>query len=90
MVDNQHKKISGYRDLSEAEIADMNAIKRLEAVFNGLIDRLRERGDTINQNQVTLAAQHGEDAFMHAVRAIAQPQRAVLPFEELQEKGDAT
>jgi len=90
MVDNQHKKISGYRDLSEAEIADMNAIKRLEAVFNGLIDHLRERGDTINQDQVTLAAQHGEDAFMHAVRAIAQPQRTVLPFEELQEKGNAT
>lgn len=82
MVADQHKKITGYRDLSEAEIADMNAIKRLEAMFNGLIDHLKARGATLNQEQVTLAAQHGEDAFMHAVRAVAQPHRTVLPFDE--------
>ena len=27
MVDNQHKKITGYRDLSEAEIGLMNSVK---------------------------------------------------------------
>lgn len=32
MVDNQHKQISGYRDLSQAEIDLMNEVKRAHAV----------------------------------------------------------
>ena len=30
-MDNQHKKITGYRDLSQSEIDGMNSIKALEA-----------------------------------------------------------
>ena len=50
-MDNQHKKISGYRDLSQVEIDLMNRIKAHEAGFNGLIDEMRsstmslDRGD---------------------------------------------
>lgn len=73
-MDNQHKKITGYRDLSHDEINLMNEIKSLEAKWNGLIDRLRENGD-IDQRQVSIAATDGESAFMRAVRAVAQPQR---------------
>lgn len=75
-MDNQHKKITGYRDLSQAEIDAMNDVKALEATFNGLIDFLKQIPD-IDQRQVALAATHGEDAFMHAVRAIAKPERKV-------------
>lgn len=78
-MDNQHKKITGYRDLSQAEIDGMNAIKRLEAQFNGMIDHLKAMPG-LDQRQVALAATHGEDAFMRAVRAIAQPERKVEPF----------
>jgi major membrane immunogen (membrane-anchored lipoprotein) len=73
-MDNQHKKISGYRDLSQAEIDSMNAVKALEAKFNSLIDRLRNM-EGVDQRNAALAATHGEDAFMRAVRAIAQPAR---------------
>ena len=31
MVENQHRKITGYRDLTEAEIAAMNKVKAMEA-----------------------------------------------------------
>lgn len=78
-MDNQHKKITGYRDLSQAEIDGMNGVKKLEAQFNGMIDHLRSL--PIDQRQVALAATHGEDAFMHAVRAIAQPERKVEAFK---------
>ncbi|NIJ07265.1 oligoribonuclease (3'-5' exoribonuclease) [Sphingomonas vulcanisoli] len=74
-MDNQHKKISGYRDLSQDEINLMNEVKALEAKWNGLIDRLRAA--SLDQRQVAIAATDGESAFMRAVRAIAQPERLV-------------
>lgn len=73
-MDNQHKKISGYRDLSQAEIDAMNDVKSLEARFNGMIDRLKKI-DGIDQRNVSIAQTEGETAFMRAVRAIAQPAR---------------
>lgn len=78
-MDNQHKKISGYRDLTPDDITVMNEIKGLEALFNGMIDRLKTVSG-IDQRQVALAATHGEDAFMHAVRAIARPDRKVASW----------
>jgi hypothetical protein len=82
-MDNQHKKITGYRDLSQGEIDAMNAVKELEALFNGMIDHLKLLGPC-DQRQIALAATHGEDAFMHAVRAVAQPERKVAPFNSTQ------
>ena len=81
-MDNQHKKISGYRDLSEEEIIDMNAIKNLEAQFNGMIDYMRD-AKAADQRQISIAATSGEEAFMRLVRAIAKPDRQVsqyIPF----------
>lgn len=78
-MDNQHKKITGYRDLSQAEIDAMNGVKGLEAQFNGLVDHLKTLPG-VDQRQVALAATHGEDAFMHAVRAVAQPERKSVPY----------
>jgi hypothetical protein len=76
-MENQHKKITGYRDLSQGEIDLMNEAKALEAKWNGLIDRLRDLGSGADQRQVAIAATDGESAFMRAVRAIAQPARVV-------------
>ena len=81
MVDNQHKKISGYRDLTEADIAAMNDCKAIEAQFNGLIDRLHTLPG-VDQRNVALAQTHGEDAFMRAVRSVAQPARLTTTKEE--------
>lgn len=74
-MDNQHKKITGYRDLSQDEIDLMNDIKGLEAKFNSLVDRLKAMGSSVDQRNVSIAATAGEDAFMRAVRAVAQPER---------------
>ncbi len=73
-MDNQHRKISGYRELSQEEIDLMNVVKQFEASFNSLIDSLRAAA-TLDQRNVSLAATAGEEAFMRAVRAIAQPER---------------
>jgi len=76
-MDNQHKKITGYRDLSQAEIDLMNEVKAHEAKWNGLVDRLKAMGSSVDQRNVAIAATEGENAYMRAVRAIAQPERKV-------------
>ncbi len=75
-MENQHRKITGYRELSETEINLMNEIKALEAQWNGVIDRLRAT-EGLDQRQIAIAATDGESAFMRAVRSVAQPERKV-------------
>ncbi len=42
-MDNQHKLIAGYRDLTEDEIALMNEVKAKAAEVGMLVEKLRER-----------------------------------------------
>lgn len=72
-MDNQHEKITGYRDLSQDEIDRMNGIKDLEAVCNSMIDEMK--GSDADQRNVSLAATYLEIAFMYAVRSVAKPER---------------
>lgn len=76
-MDNQHRKISGYRELSQGEIDLMNRFKLHEAGFNDLIDELCDRCN-IDIRQASIAKTDGESAYMRAVRAIAQPERLSL------------
>lgn len=40
-MENQHRKIKGYRELSQAEIDLMNEIKTKGAELGGLVEKLR-------------------------------------------------
>ncbi|MDO5940636.1 Acb2/Tad1 domain-containing protein [Burkholderia cepacia] len=40
-MDNQHKLIAGYRDLTEDEIALMNEVKKKAAEVGDLVEKLR-------------------------------------------------
>jgi hypothetical protein len=73
MVDNQHKQISGYRDLTQAEIDAMNSIKMCEA---GVGDLWREIGalPNVDKRELALAKTYLEDGFMRFVRAVARPE----------------
>jgi hypothetical protein len=71
MVDNQHKHIKGYRDLSQAEIDLMNEVKGLEAVVAELLARIERLGGT--PRELAIARHHSEDLFSRAVKAIAKP-----------------
>jgi len=75
MVDNQHKKIKGYRDLSEAEIQMMNEIKEREADLKMLLDRVGEAEDMPSDSKrwLALARTNLETGFMYAVKAVARP-----------------
>jgi len=72
MVDNQHKKIRGYRDLTEDEIRMMNEVKAIEREVLDLIDTM-QRQHGIDQRWVAIAHTDLQKGFMAAVRAIARP-----------------
>lgn len=72
MVDNQHRKISGYRDLTDREISAMNMVKQLEREVGALWRQVR---DDVNSDSAALAVacDRLQEGFMWLVRAIARP-----------------
>lgn len=85
MVENQHRKISGYRDLSEAEIALMNEIKaheqktadlhrRVVAVIGPpAVEDVYDSDVSERRRQAAIAKTEFEHAFMRLVRVVANP-----------------
>lgn len=73
MVDNQHKKIAGYRDLSEDEIGAMNRLKDLEREVLGAIDNALAFIVGANPRSMAIAKTELQTGFMWAIRAIARP-----------------
>jgi hypothetical protein len=71
-MDNQHKLIKGYRDLSEGEIKAMNAVKS-EAERIGLLVEELEANTDLDARWVSIAKDHLQQGFMAAVRSIAKP-----------------
>lgn len=71
-MDNQHKKIKGYRDLSQQEIDLMNEIKQKGEEIGALVDKLRSAPD-LDQRWVSIGATDMQTALMALVRAVAQP-----------------
>tara|TARA_R110000744_G_C18964337_1_gene517311 strand:+ start:166 stop:390 length:225 start_codon:yes stop_codon:yes gene_type:complete len=71
-MDNQHKKIKGYRDLSQDEINAMNNIKEHGEELRGLIEEMKSITD-IDQRWVSIAETHLQQGIMAAVRAVARP-----------------
>ena len=77
MVDNQHKKIAGYRDLTEAEIESMNNLKEMEADLGKALFEVDVLCGLANDNEakrwVALARTHLETGMMFAIKAVARP-----------------
>lgn len=73
-MENQHRHIKGYRELSESEVALMNRIKAKEAEMAELVQLVRNTAPQSEpQRQAAIAASVFEEAFMRLVRAVAQP-----------------
>lgn len=72
-MDNQHKQIKGYRDLSQEEINMMNKGKELAAHVGEWIEELQLHGVVLDQRAVALGKTNLQQGFMWAIRGIAQP-----------------
>lgn len=70
-------KITGYRQLSEAEVALMNEGKALAEQCGAYIERLRRHADgtppSLDQRWVSIGATDLQRGFMAVIRGIAQP-----------------
>jgi hypothetical protein len=71
-MDNQHKKIKGYRDLSQQEIDAMNKIK-MHGEQLGLLMAELVLIPNIDQRWLAMAEEELQKGIMFAVRAVAQP-----------------
>ncbi len=65
-------KITGYRQLSEAEADLMNEIKSKGVELGDLVEKLRSI-DSLDQRWVSIGATDLQTGLMALVRAVAQP-----------------
>ena len=71
-MENQHRAIKGYRELSQEEINLMNEIKEQGAVLGSLVDKLRGFPD-LDQRWVSIGATDLQTGLMALTRAVAKP-----------------
>ena len=72
-MDNQHKLIKGYRDLSEGEIAAMNNIKAKAIEIGELVKELEQRAWT-DKRWVAIGKTDLQTGLMALVRSVAKPE----------------
>jgi hypothetical protein len=72
-MDNQHRKIQTYRELTPVEISAINRVKALEQKAAELLELLRALVPEVDNRDMALARTHFEDGCIRAVRAIARP-----------------
>lgn len=71
-MDNQHKHIKGYRDLSQAEIDAMNRVKVAAESIRVLIEDLQQMPD-LDKRWLAIGTTNLQQGFMALTRSIAQP-----------------
>ncbi len=71
-MENQHRKIKGYRELSQADIDLMNEIKAKGPELQALLDKLREHPDT-DKRWLSIGATDLQTGLMALTRAVAKP-----------------
>lgn len=72
-MDNQHKKIKGYRDLSQEEIDLMNEGKELAEKVSVYIEKVQNL-DSTDKRWVSIGKTDLQKGFMSVIRGIAKPE----------------
>ncbi|WP_116364396.1 DUF7681 family protein [Parahaliea mediterranea] len=82
-MENQHRKITGYRELSQEEIDLMNEIKAKGGEFEELIAKLHATQDRITaefgtpdaeaRRWISIGKTHLQQGLMALTRAVAKP-----------------
>ena len=71
-MENQHRHIKGYRDLSEDDVTMINAVKESGDEWRQMIELL-ESGPDYDQRALALARTNLQQGLMWLIRAIARP-----------------
>lgn len=73
MVDNQHKKITGYRDLTQEEIDLMNRVKVLANGCRNILEEIQADADP-DMRWLAIGKTDLQKGFMAVTRSIAKPE----------------
>ena len=71
-MENQHRTIKGYRELSQDEITLMNEVKEVSAKIGELVEKLRA-APGLDQRWVSIGATDLQTGLMALTRGVAQP-----------------
>lgn len=71
-MDNQHKQIKGYRDLSQEEINLMNEAKELAEKVGALVSKINLLSET-DKRWLAIGQTDLQKGFMAVIRAVARP-----------------
>lgn len=71
-MENQHRQIKGYRELSQDEIDLMNEIKTQGALLGDLISKL-QNDRNLDQRWVAIGTTDLQKGLMALTRAVARP-----------------
>lgn len=71
-MENQHRKISGYRELDQAEIDLMNEVKAQGPVLEALVEKVRATPG-VDQRWASIGATDLQTGLMALTRAVARP-----------------
>lgn len=71
-MDNQHREIKGYRELSREEIDAMNLIKSAGAEVGKMISAM-EQAQEVDKRWLAIAKTDLQKGFMALTRSIAKP-----------------
>lgn len=78
-MDNQHQKITGYRDLTQGEIDLMNKIKAIGEEVGALVKHMDDQQSPADgaffpdKRHLAIARTHLETGFMFLVKSVAKP-----------------
>jgi hypothetical protein len=71
-MENQHRKITGYRELTELEVIAMNVIKGRGEQLSQMLDDLASLPD-VDKRALAIARTELQAGMMWATRAVARP-----------------
>lgn len=71
-MENQHQKITGYRELTQDEIDLMNKIKAVGKTVEDLVTQL-EKLRLLDQRWISIGRTHMQQGLMALVRSVAKP-----------------
>ena len=82
-MDNQHRKIAGYRELNRDEINYVNELKKSERLLLGRLEELQIDCPEFDGRWLAIGITHLEQGFMAAIRSITRPDGKTGPVESL-------
>lgn len=71
-MDNQHRQIKGYRELTEQEIFRMNEVKDAGLALRSLVAAMEALPD-VDKRWLAIGRTHLQEGLMALTRAVAKP-----------------